>query len=37
MQIFPFLEVRESKRGERTVKAFSETDDFRAYVEDAQV
>ncbi|KAJ8426203.1 hypothetical protein Cgig2_008920 [Carnegiea gigantea] len=34
--ILPFLEVRELERREVTVKAFSETDDFNAYVEDAQ-
>lgn len=34
-EIFPFLEVQELERRERTVKTFSETDDFRAYVEDA--
>ncbi|KAJ8436381.1 hypothetical protein Cgig2_032202 [Carnegiea gigantea] len=35
-QIVPFLEVRELERREATVKAFSETDDFNAYVDYAQ-
>jgi len=33
----PFLEVHDLERREATVKAFSDTDDFNAYVEDAQV
>ncbi|KAJ8444592.1 hypothetical protein Cgig2_013871 [Carnegiea gigantea] len=33
---FPLLKVRELERKQPKIKAFSETDDFRAYVEDAQ-
>ncbi|KAJ8428408.1 hypothetical protein Cgig2_024554 [Carnegiea gigantea] len=35
-KILPFLEVRDLERGEVTVKAFNDIDDFNAYVEDAQ-
>jgi len=37
VQIVPVLEVRELERRKATVKAFSETVDFDAYMEDAQV
>ena len=33
----PFVEVRDLERAEAIVKAFSDKDDFNAYVEDAQV
>ena len=35
VEIVPFLEVRELERREAIVKAFNETDDFNAYMEDA--
>ncbi|KAJ8428908.1 hypothetical protein Cgig2_011650 [Carnegiea gigantea] len=35
-QIVPYLKIRDLERREATVKAFSEIEDFNAYVEDAQ-
>ncbi|KAJ8439632.1 hypothetical protein Cgig2_021008 [Carnegiea gigantea] len=35
-QIVPYLEVRDLERREATVKAFSDPEDFNAYVKDAQ-
>ena len=37
MQIVLYLEVRDLEKRESTVKAFSNTEDFNTYVEDAQV